>query len=190
MELDLANGGAIGDSMVATYDQNMTKFGGYRLSGAWVMEPDRVGGDYYDPTAVNFWPSSVASTAFTVTPLGTDMLNRENNQVVVQIVNQNSVQGAYDRNENGVDGTVPVTVRCVGRVTPAQLMPGVVANAAWAAQGGWGWFANHGDGDTTNGETQVGTNSGDLDAIVYQVDSASAGGKFMSNATRITTDQN
>ena len=32
-------------------------------------------------------------------------------------------------------------------------MPGVVANAAWAAQGGWGWFANHGDGDTTNGET-------------------------------------
>ena len=39
----------------------------------------------------------------------------------------------------------PVTVRCVGRVSPNQLMPGVVTNAAWAAQGGWGFLANLGD---------------------------------------------
>jgi len=71
----------------------------------------------------------------------------------------------------------------VGRVTPAQLMPGVVANAAWAAQGGWGWLANLGNNDTVYG----GTSGGDLAAIVYQVDSASAGGKFMSNATRIVS---
>jgi len=122
-----------------------------------------------------------------VTPFGTDMLNRENNQVVLQVVNANGVQGAYDRNENGVDGTVPITVRCVGRVTPAQLMPGVVANAAWAAQGGFGYLANLGDGDTVIGEVQGGTNSGDLGAAIYQIDTSSAGGKFMSNATPIVS---
>jgi hypothetical protein len=67
--------------------------------------------------------------------------------------------------------------------------PGVVANAAWAAQGGWGFLANIGDGDATLNETQGGTNSGDLDAMVYQVDTSSAGGKFLSNATRIASDQ-
>jgi len=135
------------------------------------------------PRAVNFWPSSVASTVFTVTPAGTAMLTKENNQVILQVLNSNNVQGAYDRNENGVDGTVPVTVRCVGRVTPAQLMPGVVSNAAWAAQGGWGWLANLGDGDTNYSEG----GSSDLRAIVYQVDGSSAGGKFISNATNITS---
>jgi len=180
MELDLANGGAIGDQAPAFYTGNgpdgNADYGVQNES--WRL---RARDNIDSPRAVNFWPSSVASTAFTVTPLGTAMLTKENNQVVMQVFNNNKVQGAYDRNENGVDGTVPVTVRCVGRVTPAQLMPGVVANAAWAAQGGWGYLANLGD----NG-TNVGTY--DLNAIVYQVDSSSAGGKFLSNATRITTN--
>jgi len=187
LELDLANGGAIGDTGLGFHDT-------YDLSSYFqstqIMYPSPGGGDIGNATPVVFWPSSVASTSFTVTPLGTDILNRENNQVVVQVFNSNQVQGAYDRNENGVDGTVPVTVRCVGRVTPAQLMPGVVANAAWAAQGGWGYLANLGDANAGNGQTgtQGGTNSGDLDAVIYQIDSSSAGGRFMSNATRIPSE--
>jgi hypothetical protein len=122
---------------------------------------------------VPFWPTATASTTFTVTPLGSAMATSENNQTTLQVMNSSSVQGAYDRNENGVDGTVPQTVRCVGRLTAAQLMPGVVANAAWAATGGWGWL----------------NNTGSLAASVYEVDTSSAAGagKFMSNATRIVT---
>jgi len=178
LELDLANGGAHGDKGFGPVKDSEFD----NALSANVMLRTYSGG----PAAVNFWPSSVASTVFTVTPLGTDMLNRENNQAVMQVINTAAVQGAYDRNENGVDGTVPQTVRCVGRLTPAQLMPGVVANAAWAAQGGWGWLANKGDGNFGN-DPQGGTNSGDLDAIVYQVDSATAAGRFISSATRITT---
>jgi len=190
MELDLANGGAYGDQAPLNYESNYSanESNGYLGDNVahWYLYPD-----VDNARAVAFWPSSVVSTAFTVTPLGTNMLTKENNQVVVQVINNSLVQGAYDRNENGVDGTVPVTVRCVGRVTPAQLMPGVVANAAWAAQGGWGYLANLGDNNANNDfeGSQDGTNSGDLEAIVYQIDSSSAGGKFMSNATRITTSE-
>jgi len=191
LELDLANGGAHGDTTPMSYYTDLTfraSGSGWQFSDYRVLVPNR-GNDESAP--VVFWPSSVASTTFTVTPLGSAMHTRENNQVIMQVFNTDDVQGAYDRNENGVDGTVPVTVRCVGRVTPAQLMPGVVANAAWAAQGGWGWLANRGDGaDVSEGDAdnQGGTNSGDLDAVVYQVDSASAAGKFMSNATRLSSD--
>jgi len=183
LELDLANGGAHGDMMLLNDQDDFDEFDTNLVLGSDPIN------SLSDATAVNFWPSSVASSVFTVTPLGTDMFNRENNQVVMQVFNSNEVQGAYDRNENGVDGTVPVTVRCVGRVTPAQLMPGVVANVNWAKQGGWGYLANLGDGDNTANEAQTGTNSGDLDALVYQVDTSSAGGKFISNATRITSYQ-
>jgi len=195
LELDLANGGAHGDRGLMHWgDTSEYNFinnspGNNYLNGAFVLAgPDNTSNDSGAP--VQFWPSSVATTAFTVTPLGTDMLNRENNQVVVQVMNDGDtpVQGAYDRNENGVDGTVPITVRCVGRVTPAQLMPGVVANAAWAAQGGWGYLMNRGDGDDVTGEFQTGTNSGDVDAVIYQVDTSTASGKFMINATNIATD--
>jgi len=194
LELDLANGGAHGETApLVPYRTNLTwrasGIGDY-LSDNWVLQPDRDNGA---SAPVVFWPSSVAATVFTVTPLGSDMQNRENNQVIMQVYNTNDVQGAYDRNENGVDGAVPVTVRCVGRVTPAQLMPGIVANAAWAAQGGWGWLANRGDGANVsegNQDDQGGTNMGDLDAIVYQVDTSSASGKFMSNASRLSSDLN
>jgi len=191
LELDLANGGAHGDIGLpsdtifgpdANYSGSFnSSFSPSPYDSLWPVTTNN--SEFNFATPVNFWPSSVASTAFTVTPGGSAMLTRENNQVVMQVFNTNIVQGAYDRNENGVDGTVPITVRCVGRVTPAQLMPGVVANAAWAAQGGWGWLANLGNNDTV----YVGTSGGDLAAIVYQVDNASAGGKFMSNATRIVS---
>jgi len=84
---------------------------------------------------------------------------------------------------------VPQTVRCVGRLTAAQLMPGVVANAAWAATGGWGYLDNLGNNSGIDGETCA-NGTGDCDAIVYQVDTSTAAGSFMSNATRITSDQN
>jgi len=157
MELDLANGGAQGDRVYHGND-----------GGKYAHVADSVSLWPYGPSGwsnppVAFWPSSVATTVFTVTPLGTAMLTKENNQVAIQVFNYNNAQGAYDRNENGVDGTVPVTVRCVGRVTVPQLMPGVVTNAAWAAQGGWGFLANLGDGDGTYNESS----------------------KFLSNATRV-----
>jgi len=189
LELDLANGGAHGDIGLTSpstdlWDQASTG----RLSTGHYLETDEYNNLDDGASPVTFWPTSLVSTVFTVTPLGSDMLNRENNQTIVQVFNGNTVQGAYDRNENGVDGTVPITVRCVGRITPAQLMPGVVTNAAWAAQGGWGYFANIGNGDLLDNETQGGSNSGDLKAVVYQVDSRSAGGKFMINATRVVTN--
>jgi len=182
MELDLANGGAHGDiGLNADYSDFTNAFTwSHVLSGAELTPA------YSSP--VVFWPSSVAATAFTVTPLGTDMLNRENNQAVFQVINSDSAQGAYDRNENGVDGTVPQTVRCVGRLTAAQLMPGVVTNVAWAAQGGFGYLYNRGNNNGNADDSQGGTNSGDLNAVVYQIDSGSVGGKFMTNATRIVTD--
>jgi len=189
LELDLANGGATGDQTYLQYGDNFSQRDGQEIgtnvSHQWALRSDSAD---FGTTPVNFFPSSIASTVFTVTPMGSAMTTRENNQVILQVINDDGVQGAYDRNENGVDGTVPVTVRCVGRVTPAQLMPGVVANAAWAAQGGWGYLTNKGDGDYGT-DSQSGTNSGDLSAIVYQVDSSSAGGKFLSNATRITSGQ-
>jgi len=175
LELDLANGGAHG-AMAPLSSSD------YMDPDSWELRFDNDPANLSNATPVGFWPSSVASTHFTVTPLGTAMLTRENNQVTVQVFNQTPVQGAYDRNENGVDGTVPVTVRCVGRVTPAQLMPGVVANAAWAAQGGWGYLANLGNNVND-------TNGGDIDSMVYQIDTSSAGGKFISNATRISSNQ-
>jgi len=191
LELDIANGGAHGG--IAFNGLDGDQYGSLATNFHNLGEP--LSGDpvqwFQNARAVNFWPSSVASTVFTVTPLGTAMDTKENNQVVLQVFNSGldglgdgAVQGAYDRNENGVDGTVPVTVRCVGRVTPAQLMPGVSANAAWAAQGGWGFLANLGDGDTNYSE---GTTGGDLPVVVWQVDTSTAAGqgKFISNATEI-----
>jgi len=179
LELDLANGGAHGDE--ARYANGP---GGDFTSVVhpWsALEPDPTAQNW--ATAVNFWPTSVASTVFTVTPLGTRMVTKENYQTRIQVFNHNSppVQGAYDRNENGVDGTVPITVRCVGRVTPAQLMPGVVANAGWAAQGGWGLLANLGRDSAPTNDDDI------LAAAVYQVDTSAVGGKFVDNAVRIVT---
>jgi len=179
LELDLANGGAHGDE--ARY-ANAPGGDFSSIVHPWsALEPDLTAAT--NATAVNFWPASVASTVFTVTPLGIAMVTSDNNQVVMQVFNHGStpVQGAYDRNENGVDGTVPQTIRCVGRLTPPQLMPGVAANAGWAAQGGWGLLNNLGN----NGNTGVSVYN--LAAAVYQVDTSSAGGKFMSNAVRIVT---
>jgi len=220
LELDLTNGGAHGDvgMLNRTGETGSFNFNNNPWTALFPGRPFDWEGDGSPSAAVSFWPSAIAATAFTVTPLGSDMPNKENNTVVLQILNSNGVQGAYDRNENGVDGTTPVTVRCVGRVSPNQLMPGVVTNAAWAAQGGWGFLANLGD---ANGNTQYVLETGFQTmvayiqsgsasagnqlyyttvepvsyairayplAAVYQVDSSTAaGGKFMSNATRITS---
>ena len=183
VEIDLANGGAHGDhgiSELGSDNLNNT------ISGNIVLED----GTSVD-RAVVFWPTSIASTTFTVTPLGTAMDTSDNNVAVMHVRNDNNVQGAYDRNENGIDGTVPQTVRCVGRLTASQLMPGVVSNAAWAVTGGWGYLNNLGDGNSTTGQA-CGAGSGDCDAVVYQVDTSSAAGagRFMQNATRISTDNN
>jgi len=169
LEVDLANGGAHGG-------RAMTDLNG-DFYGTAASQIDLFSNGFSDARAVTFWPTSVASTVFTVTPISTAMDTVENNQVTMQVFNTGGVQGAYDRNENGVDGTVPQTVRCVGRLTAAQLMPGVVANAAWAATGGWGWL----------GDTNI---TSSTEAHVLQVDTSTAAGagKFMSNATLISTD--
>ena len=186
LELDLANGGAHGDEAhlnIYSGDDNFSS-----LPVDMAMYPGNVydlGGQGSPAVAVPFWPTSTASTVFTVTPLGTDMRVSDNNSVVMQVRNGGNVQGAYDRNENGVDGTVPQTVRCVGRLTASQLMPGVVANAAWAATGGWGFLTNLGDGDTNFTEGAP----ADLPAAVYQVDTSNAAGsgKFLQNATHLVS---
>jgi hypothetical protein len=204
MELDIANGGAHGDAGIRNFFlPSMTGPGnnGDNYAYGFPILPVFAPPGFFLPLtglipsgisdllarAVPFWPAATVSTAFTVTPLGTAMLTNENSQVVMQVRNSSNVQGAYDRNENGIDGTVPQTVRCVGRLTAAQLMPGVVANAAWAATGGWGWLLNLGDGDTDYSEGYSVGGGADLPAAVYQVDTSSVAGtgKFMSNATRI-----
>ena len=218
MELDLANGGAHGDSGVLGYSfsGNVDNDGdnyAYGFPWADIFNSVALGPGQFLPLtgllptsplgnatfydfatalarrAVPFWPASVASTAFTVTPMGTAMLTSDNSQVVMQVFNSAGNQGAYDRNENSVDGTVRQTVRCVGRLTAAQLMPGVVANAAWAATGGWGWLLNLGDGDSDYSEGFTVGGGADLPAMVYQVDTSTAAGtgKFMANATRISS---
>ena len=187
MELDLANGGAHGGTGLNAYDDTdfRTEF-----TDAFYLDADPVGTADNDASPVIFWPATIASTVFTVTPLGNNMRDSDNTSAVMQVVNDNQVQGAYDRNENGIDGTVPQTVRCVGRLTAAQLMPGVVANAAWAVQGGWGYMKNLGDGDSSSGENCA-SGTGDCNATVYQVDSSNAAGtgRFMTNATMISTEQ-
>jgi len=188
LELDLANGGAHGDKGLGAGDMSQGSRSDDNfsdISGNGSIEP-REPPNIDKASPVAFWPSSIATQVFTVTPLGQDMLTKENNSVTLQVFNDNEVQGAYDRNENGVDGSVPVTVRCVGRVTPAQLMPGVVANAAWAAQGGWGYLQNLGANDTNPGTVA----SRDFRVTVYQVDTSSAGGKFMSNAMNLSSTSN
>ncbi len=185
IEIDLANGGAHGDAAIRSGiadDFTITEDN----KALYVGLPDTA--TVTTARAVPFWPPSTASTVFTVTPLGSAMRTVENNQMVSQILNSNPTQGAYDRNENGIDGTVPQTVRCVGRLTAGQLMPGVVSNAAWAAIGGWGWFTNLGDGDNNYTESVT----IDLRAAVYQVDTSSAAGagKFMQNAIKIVSDDN
>jgi len=187
LEVDLANGGAhgdfaLGDSGGATNSDFSGSIDSLALQPFDGGSPGFTGNN----RSVPFWPGSVASTTFTVTPLGTAMSTSDNNQVIMQVLNSSGVQGAYDRNENGVDGTVRQTVRCVGLLTAAQLMPGVVANAAWAATGGWGFLVNLGDGDSNYTEGAP----ADLPAAVYQVDTSTAAGagKFLQNATRIVND--
>jgi len=182
-EIDFANGGSIGDQGISAYSTNFKA----ETSESKALMPDAYGTATH-ATAVMFWPSSYMTTSFVVTPLGTDMMHYENHQAAIQAVNSGGYQGVYDRNENNIDGTVPVNVRCVARVSLNNLLPGVMANAAWAAQGGWGYLANIGNGNITPGE------AGDNPAIVYQVDQQEVGkgkGKnhfFMANATRIVTD--
>ena len=191
VEVDLANGGAHGDWAIGTDDSEDDFSELVPSSVLKATDGGNFSGGFSDHRGVSFWPTPLVSTAFTVTPLGYTMNTSDNNLVVLQVQNANGVQGAYDRNENGVDGTVPNTVRCVGRLTAAQLMPGVVSNAAWAAQGGWGFLRNLGDNDGSGNYNSDGspTDTGDLDALVYQVDTSTAAGagKFMSNATRINS---
>jgi len=92
---------------------------------------------------VELFPAAALPTSFKVTPLGVNMLLDSNNAVDVmlsRITGAAPVQGAYDRQENPIDGTVPVSVNCVGDVTLTQLAPGILANPLWSANGGWAWF--------------------------------------------------
>ena len=185
LELDLANGGAHGDHGVSERSSaNFSPETGDRVS-------DNIALQYGDSRAVGYWPTSIASTTFTVTPLGANMSGSDNNVVVVQAQytddDNGGSGGAYNRNEDFIDGSPKHTVRCVGTVTLQQLLPGQTANAAWAAQGGWGFLTN------LNFSTDAcGSGTGDCDAIIYQVDrsSAAGAGRFMANAVRITSDQN
>jgi len=93
---------------------------------------------------VELFPAASLPTSFKVTPLGTKMLTDSNNAVDVMLSRTvgglGPVQGAYDRQENPIDGTVPVTVNCVGDITLTQLAPGILANPLWSANGGWAWM--------------------------------------------------
>lgn len=176
-EIDFANGSSFGDQGLNWYSDNLQY-------DERVLYPNAAGSSDYDAPVV-FWPSNFMETWFTVTPLGSQMSIRENNQTTVQVLNRDGKQGVYDRNENAFSGTVPLKVRCVARMGLKHLMPGIVANARW--NGGWGYLSNRGDGNATPGERQTSSAQGDLSAAVYQIDRQSGQLGSLSNATRIVT---
>jgi len=115
------------------------------------------------------------STSFKVTPLSDTMFTAGNAAATVQLSRVSSssltsatiTQGAFDRNENQIDSTIPVDVVCVADLTLTDLMPTIVANDAWAAVGGWAYFNVL---NTTGLAGQLG-----YAAVVYQVDGDSTG---------------
>lgn len=188
LEVDVANANAHGDSAAHIPINDA----GDGISDAMQLQNN-------DARAVNFWPpmptallTPAVSTVFTVTPLNANMETIENNNVVMHVVQTTGLQGAYGRVENPLDGSVVQSVRCVARLTPAALMPGVVLSAPFPTTGGWGMLRNRGDGDVTLAEAcgiAAGVGTGDCGAMVYQVDTSSAlGGRFMSDAVRLATD--
>ncbi len=177
VEIDLANGAAHGAQALNDGDNGDVR----DFDQSHALEETSSVNVTGRSAIVAFWPTALVSTVFTVTPtrstVGGSMVTTDNNLALLHVRNANNVQGAYDRNENGIDGTAPQTVRCVGTLTPAQLMPGVVANPAWAAQGGWGYLLALDTATDLN------------EAIVYQIDrsNAAGAGKFMSTLTTIAS---
>jgi hypothetical protein len=92
---------------------------------------------------VHLYPPTVATTRFTVTPLGTAMSTNSTNRSAVQLQLSNGAGGVYDRNENPLDFVMTGRVRCVGVLGYADLISAsALANPVWSVNGGWAWFAN------------------------------------------------
>ncbi|MFN3985314.1 MAG: hypothetical protein ACK4KV_07485 [Rhodocyclaceae bacterium] len=102
---------------------------------------------------VSFMPTAETTTRFFVTPLNRNaadapaptpgqndsmhpIVSALYGQYTTQVLMSTSTGVAYDRDENLVSGTVPVTVTCIGAVNVTDLLsPGA---AVVLANGGWG----------------------------------------------------
>jgi len=115
------------------------------------------------------------TTSYRVTPLSDTMFTAGDAAATVQLsrvsgsflTSTTITQGAFDRNENQIDSTIPVDVVCVADLTLTDLMPTIVGNDLWAAVGGWAYFNVL---NTTGLAGQLG-----YAAIVYQVDADTTG---------------
>jgi hypothetical protein len=124
---------------------------------------------------VHLYPPTVATTRFTVTPLGPDMSSNSTNRSAVQLQLSDGNGGVYDRNENPLDFVMTGRVRCVGVLGYADLISAsALANPVWSVNGGWAWFANKPSAASDPAEilTDVAYNQS---AMVFKVLSAGSG---------------
>jgi len=153
---------------------------------------------------VHLLPTSVATTDFIVTPLGTAMLSSSTNRTALQMQQTSNfgneffrnypgavpnppgfpAGGVYDRNENPLDFVLRPGVRCVGILGYSDLISaGVLANPVWNRQGGWAWLANVLVNESTNPNAL--TPAFNRNAIVFKRTRSSVFGPFVIDAQRV-----
>ena len=166
--VDLTNGGMWGyNATTIPVDDDGTGIG----SGAALISATR--------RPVHLYPPTVATTRFTVTPLGSAMSTSSTNRSAVQLQLSNGSGGVYDRNENPIDFSMIGRVRCVGVLGYADLISAsALANPVWSVNGGWAWFANRPSAASDPAEvlTDVEYNQS---AMVFKVISAGSGVNFV-----------
>jgi len=169
---------------------------------------NRLGDAHVLPTGtrrpVHLLPTSVATTDFIVTPVGTAMITSSTNRTALQMQQTSNfgnefprdyggpvpnppsfpAGGVYDRNENPLDFVLRPGVRCVGILTYTDLISaGVLANPVWNKQGGWAWLANVLVNESTNPNAL--TPAFNRNAIVFQRKRSSVFGPFVIDAQRV-----
>ncbi len=153
---------------------------------------------------VHLLPTSVATTDFIVTPLGSAMIASSTNRTALQMQQTTGfgptfprnyagaapnppffpAGGVYDRNENPLDFVLRPGVRCVGILGYSELISvGVLANPVWNKQGGWAWLANVLINESTNPNAL--TPAFNRNAIVFQRKRSNVFGLFVVEAQRV-----
>jgi len=128
---------------------------------------------------VHLYPPTIATTRFSVTPLGTAMSTNSTNRSAVQLQLSSGGGGVYDRNENPLDFTVFGRVRCVAVLGYADLIAAsALANPVWSVNGGWAWFANRPSAASDPIEMLAGVQY-NQNAMVFKILSAGTGGQFV-----------
>lgn len=130
---------------------------------------------------VHLFPPALVTTRFAVTAM-TDNLRTPagakfgdgNNRAALNLQLSNGPGGVYDRNENPLDGTLIVRMRCIALLGLSDLIPAAtLAHPIWSVQGGWAWLSNNDRAATDADEDQLGIRY-DRNTTVYKVISAGA----------------